>query len=291
MTAALLHQSVLLKEAIKALKVRPNQPYLDCTLGSAGHAEEILKKGGKLFGIDQDPKAVQRSKARLEKSCSQAEFHLEAYNFNHLLDAAKHFKVKTFAGILFDLGLSSEQLADPSMGLSFQSDAPLDMRTDPSLQITATDLINGLHKGELSELLNKYGQEQYHLAIANHIVRERQRKSIQTTRELADLVSQVKKTRGKTHPATKTFQALRIAVNDELNNLKTALPQAVSLLKSQGRLVIISFHSLEDKIVKNFFKGETSLKIKTPKPITPSLEEITSNPRSRSAKLRVAETI
>jgi 16S rRNA (cytosine1402-N4)-methyltransferase len=291
MTDTIFHQSVLLKEAIEALNIRQNQPYLDCTLGSAGHAEEIIKKGGKLFGIDQDPMAVQRSKTRLDSSCPQAEFHLEAYNFNHLNKAAKHFKVKAFAGIIFDLGLSSEQLADPKKGLSFQSNAPLDMRTDPNLSVTAADLVNGLHKGELSELLNKYGQEQYHLAIANHIVVRRQREPIKTTGELADLVSQAKKQRGKTHPATQTFQALRIAVNDELNNLKKALPQAVKLLSSQGRLVIISFHSLEDKIVKNFFKGEKSIKIKTLKPITPSQEEIHSNPRSRSAKMRVAEKI
>ena len=169
------------------------------------------------------------------------------------------------------------------------------MRADPNLKVTAADLVNGLHKGELSELFERLGQEQYHLKIANAIVRARKQKPIKTSLELADLVSLVKKHRGsasrRTHPATKVFQALRIAVNDELNNLKTALPQAVSLLEPKGRLVVISFHSLEDKIVKNFFKESKDLKILTKKPITPSEEELKLNPRARSAKLRATQKI
>ncbi len=285
----IIHKPVLLHEAIDLLKVEPGKSYLDCTLGSAGHSIEILKKDGKLFAIDQDPQAVKKARNRLRKSCSKAEFQLKTHNFNHLLEAAESFKVKSFDGILFDLGLSSDQLDDPQRGFSFLNDAPLDMRADKSLTVTAADLVNGLHKGELSQLLEQYGQETYHQAIAKRIVDTRKAKPIKSTIELADLVSEVKRYQGKTHPATQTFQALRIAVNDELNNLKNALPQAVRLLKKKGRLVIISFHSLEDKIVKDFIKGELKLTNLTDKPLTPSQEEITSNPRSRSAKLRAAE--
>ncbi len=285
------HKPVLLKETINLLKIESNQKYLDCTLGALGHALEIAKKGGKLFGIDQDPEAIKRAKTRLENTCLKAEFKLLHCNFSNLLEAAKKFQVQSFSGILFDLGLSSEQIADPGRGFSFKISAPLDMRASKELSVTAADLVNGLHKGELSELFSKFGQEQYHLAIANHIVRARRSKPITTSLELADLVAKVKKTRGKIHPATKVFQALRIVVNDELNNLKTALPQAVKLLKPKGRLVIISFHSLEDKIVKNFFKQNKHLKILTDKPITPSEEELKNNPRARSAKLRAATKI
>ena len=287
--AKIIHKPVLLKETIDLLKIESNKNYLDCTLGSGGHAVKIIKKGGKLFGLDQDPEAIKRAKDRLEKSCLQADLlHL---NFSKIEEAAKHFKVRSYAGILFDLGLSSEQLEDETRGFSFLHDAPLDMRADSSLKVTAADLVNGLHKGELSELFNAFGQEQYHLKIANAIVRARKQKPIKTSLELADLVSLVKKLKRKTHPATKVFQALRIAVNDELNNLKTALPQAVSLLEPKGRLVVISFHSLEDKIVKNFFKESKDLKILTKKPITPSEEELKLNPRARSAKLRATQKI
>ena len=286
----IIHKPVLLHEAIDLLNVEPGKSYLDCTLGSAGHSIEIINKGGKLHAIDQDPKAVKRASIRLS-TCSKAEFQLKVGNFNQLLEAANHFKVKSFDGILFDLGLSSDQLDDPDRGFSFLSDAPLDMRADLTLTVTAADLVNGLHKGELSKLIDTYGQESYHQAIANRIVKERLESPIKTTHQLADLVSDVKRHHGKTHPATKTFQALRIAVNDELNNLKNALPQAVELLGKSGRLVIISFHSLEDKIVKNFIKGEPKLNNLTEKPITPSTEEVKDNPRSRSAKLRAAQII
>ena len=289
--AKIIHKPVLLKETIDLLKIKSNKNYLDCTLGSGGHAVEIIKKGGKLFGLDQDPEAIKRTQNRLEKSCSQADFKLLHLNFSKIDEAAKHFKVRSYAGILFDLGLSSEQLADENRGFSFQTNAPLDMRADPNLKVTAADLVNGLHKGELSELFERLGQEQYHLKIANAIVRARKQKPIKTSLELADLVSLVKKLKRKTHPATKVFQALRIAVNDELNNLKTALPQAVSLLEPKGRLVVISFHSLEDKIVKNFFKESKDLTILTNKPITPSEEELKLNPRARSAKLRATQKI
>ncbi len=291
MTDNYLHQPVLLHEAIDLLKVEKDNNYLDCTLGSAGHALEIVKKGGNLFGIDQDPQAIKRARNRLSHSCLKAEFNLQVGNFNHLEELTSSFKVKSFNGILFDLGLSSDQLDDPKRGFSFLRDAPLDMRADQNLTVTATDLVNGLHQGELSKLLDTFGQETYHQAISHQIIKQRQVKPITTTIQLADLVSKVKRHRGKIHPATKTFQALRIAVNDELNNLKAALPKAVKLLKKNGRLVIISFHSLEDKIVKNFFKDNQQLNILTKKPITPTEEELTKNPRARSAKLRASEKI
>ena len=290
MTGQSLHQPVLLQSTIDSLKITPNEAYLDCTVGSAGHAVEILKKGGKLFGLDVDPAALKRAKVRLEK-IPNAFFRLKKHNFSQLKTAADHWGLTSVAGILLDLGLSTEQLADTARGFTFQTDAPLDMRADPDLKVTASDLVNGLTKGELNDLFKKYGQEQYSLAIANGIARARRHQKIQSTLELAQLVTRYKPKRGRIHPATKVFQALRMAVNDELNHLKACLPQAVKLLKPKGRLCVISFHSLEDKIIKQYFKTNQHLKIITNKPIIPTQEEITKNPRSRSAKLRVAQKI
>ncbi len=204
---------------------------------------------------------------------------------------SQEFGLTAVAGILLDLGLSSEQLADPDRGFSFNLDAPLDMRASPDYQVTAADLINGLNKGELYELFHKLGEEQHSLSIADLIVRTRLEKPITTTKQLAEIVMKAVKFRGKTHPATKVFQALRIAVNDELNNLKAVLPQAVALLKPGGRLAVISFHSLEDRIVKLYFKNNPNLAILTAKPVIAAEEEVKTNPRSRSAKLRVAQKI
>jgi 16S rRNA (cytosine1402-N4)-methyltransferase len=290
MTDTILHQPVLLQKTINALKITPGEAYLDCTLGSAGHAVEIIKKGGKLFGLDVDPAAIKRAKARLEK-IPNAYFRLKTLNFSQLKLAAQSWKLTSVAGILLDLGLSSEQLADTARGFSFMTAAPLDMRADPNLTVTAADLINGLTKKELNDLFKKLGQEQYSLAIANGIVRTRREKRISSTLELAQLVARVKPRRGKLHPATKVFQALRIAVNDERNNLKAVLPQAVDLLKPGGRLAVISFHSLEDRIIKHFIKNNQNLTNLTKKPIQPTQSEIANNPRARSAKLRIAQKI
>ena len=290
MTDTILHQPVLLQESLTALKITPKKAYLDCTVGSAGHAVEIVKKGGKLFGLDVDPQALKRAKARLDKQPG-ASFHLKRINFSQLNKAAQQWGLTSVAGILIDLGLSSEQIADQARGFTFSHNAPLDMRADPNLKVTAADLINGLNKGELNELFKKLGEEQHSLSIADSIVRTRQQAPIRFTLELAEIVKQAKsKTKGK-HPATKVFQALRLAINDELNNLKAALPQAVKLLEPKGRLVVISFHSLEDRIIKQFIKNNKQLKNLTKKPIIPLSEEITQNPRSRSAKLRIAEKI
>ncbi len=298
MTDTILHQPVLLHEVIDLLNIQPQQVYLDCTVGSAGHAIEIVKKGGRLYGLDVDPKALNRAKERLTElstrlsaSGGNAFFRLYQFNFSRLKEFAKQVNLTAVSGILMDLGLSSEQLADKTRGFSFNLDAPLDMRADPNLKVTAADLVNGLNKGELHELFQKLGQEHYSLPIADSLVRSRRQKPINTTLELAQLLARVKSRRGKIHPATQVFQALRIAVNDELNNLTKALPQAVELLRPHGRLIIISFHSLEDRIVKNYFKTNQHLKILTKKPIQPSIGEINQNPRSRSAKLRAAEKI
>jgi len=291
MTDKLLHQPVLLQPTIDALKITPDEAYLDCTLGSAGHAVEILKKGGKLFGLDIDPAALKRAKARLEK-IPNVFFRLKKQNFSQLNQAVQSWGLTSVAGILLDLGLSSEQLADTARGFSFLTAAPLDMRADPDLKVTAADLVNGLTKKELNELFKKLGQEQYSLAIADGIVRARRQNRINSTLELVDIVNRaVGRRRGKIHPATKVFQALRMAVNDELNNLKTCLPQAVKLLKPKGRLVVITFHSLEDRIIKHFIKNNQKLENLTKKPIRPTETEIKNNPRARSAKLRIAEKI
>lgn len=188
-------------------------------------------------------------------------------NFAHLKVAADEWQIAGFSGILLDLGLSSDQLADPERGFSFSGDQPLDMRADPDLSVTAADLVNGLNKGELNELFTKLAEEQHSLAIADAIVRARGEKPIRTTGQLVKIIESVSRRQERLNPATKIFQALRIAVNDELNNLKTALPQAVELLKSGGKLCVISFHSLEDRIVKRFMKESQEIKIITKKPI------------------------
>ena len=279
------------------MQVKPQEIYLDCTLGSAGHALEIIRRGGHVYGLDIDPEALKRSKERIFKVCPDAFFKAKQANFSQLTAIAQEFGLTAVAGILLDLGLSSEQLADPDRGFSFNLDAPLDMRASPDYQVTAADLINGLNKGELYELFQKLGEEQHFLSIADLIVRTRVVKPITTTKQLAEIVMKAVSKRKnlsahwRIHPATKVFQALRIAVNDELNNLKAVLPQAVALLKPGGRLAVISFHSLEDRIVKQYFKNNTELVNLTKKPIMASETEIKANPRSRSAKLRVAEKI
>ncbi|MCX6816324.1 MAG: 16S rRNA (cytosine(1402)-N(4))-methyltransferase RsmH [Candidatus Beckwithbacteria bacterium] len=288
MTDNYLHQPVLLHEVIDSLQVKPGEAYLDATIGSAGHAVEIVKRGGRVFGLDVDPAALERARNRLH-SCPGADFKLTKRNFGQLEAAAKDWQISAFSGILFDLGLSSDQLADDQRGFSFLQDSPLDMRADPDLAVTAADLVNGLNKGELNELFQKLGEEPRALAISDEIVHSRARQPITTTAQLVKIVKEAVGGRyQRINPATKVFQALRIAVNDELNNLKAALPQAVALLKPGGRLAVISFHSLEDRIVKNFMKDNQNLKILYKHPVKPGREEILANPRSRSAKLRVA---
>jgi 16S rRNA (cytosine1402-N4)-methyltransferase len=232
---------------------------------------------------------LEHTRVRLSQ-VKKGKFQLEKGNFAKMEEMAKTWQVDQFSGILLDLGLSSDQLADVVRGFSFQGLAPLDMRADPDLQVTAADLINGLNEGELNQLFFKLGEETKALRIAKALVAARKEKPLQTTADLVAVVDQVYRgQRGKIHPATKVFQALRIAVNDELNNLSTALPQAVSLLKPGGRLAVISFHSLEDRIVKQFIKDNSNLLNLTKKPIVADSKELAINPRARSAKLRIAE--
>ena len=290
------HIPVLLKLAVEYLNVKPGGMYVDATLGGGGHSTEILKKGGKLLSLDYDQDAIDNAKDSLIKNFPKQLITVKS-NFNQITEVACENNFNSVDGILFDLGLSSHQLESPDRGFSFNQDGLLDMRMDQNLTVGARELINGLNEGELNELFIKLGEEKFSRRIAGAICSARRIRPIESTVELAQIIEKVVPRRGnykKIHPATQVFQALRIAVNDELNNLRIALPKSVELLNKGGRLVIISFHSLEDKIVKDYFRVQQLkgvLRIITEKPISPSLEEINTNPRSRSAKLRVAEKV
>jgi len=306
--AAPTHIPVLLQETIEALAAQPGGRYIDCTLGGGGHAAAILERsspGGQLLGIDADPEAIKIAKARLKAYSGSTLLVNE--NFVNLQAICFKYDFLPVHGILFDLGLSSLQLNDSSRGFSFQYDAPLDMRLSPSQEITAADIVNISSEIELAHLIKKYGEEGYCHQIAHHIIQQR---PIKTTLELARTIEQaIGRRRGRIHPATRTFQALRIAVNQELEHLEATLKQAINLLGFEGRLVVISYHSLEDRIVKQFMQQEAKdcicspgtpicvcrhtacLRLITKKVITPSSAEVQLNPRSHSAKLRVAERI
>lgn len=300
------HEPVLLKEALKFLNAQTGKKYIDATIGGAAHAVEIVKRGGILLGIDVDPDAVEAARKKLEVGGSKTDsedrrWKLERGNFRNVDKIAKENDFYPVAGVLYDLGLSAYQLEHSGRGFSFQKDEPLDMRADPNLKVTAADLVNGLSEHELTKLFQKYGEEKYAGRIARAVVGARQVNQLRTGEDLSDLIVRVSPKGGKRiHPATKIFQALRIAVNDELNNLQSSLPQAFELLDSGGRLVVISFHSLEDRIVKNVFtdyvtaqyhSGAVRGKVLTKKPVTPSADEIKRNPRARSAKLRAIEKL
>jgi len=302
------HIPVLLQETIEALAVQPGGRYIDCTLGSGGHAAAILDRsspGGQLLGIDTDPEAIEIAKARLETYSSSSLLVNE--NFVDLEAICIKYDFLPVHGILFDLGLSSLQLNSHNRGFSFQHDAPLDMRLSPSQEVTAADIINTSSETELAHLIKIYGEEGYSHQIARRIVQER---PIKTTRQLVRTIEQaVGGRRGRLHPATRTFQALRIAVNHELEHLETALKQAINLLGYAGKLVVISYHSLEDRIVKQLMQQESKdcicppgvpicvcghracLRLINKRVITPSPTEVKFNPRSRSAKLRAAERL
>jgi 16S rRNA (cytosine1402-N4)-methyltransferase len=303
------HTPVLLNEVVAALQPRLGGIYADGTLGGGGHAAALLKQsqpGGQLFGIDADPTALQVTQARLAAVAPPECFVLVHGKFGGFGELAREQGFTAFDGIVFDLGVSSHQLDTPERGFSFAHDGPLDMRLDPTQGPSAADLLATLPEQELADLIYRYGEERASRQIARRIVARRSQQPLQTTGELASLVAQAVRRPGRReriHPATRTFQALRIAVNHELNQLEAALPQAVELLRPGGRLAVISFHSLEDRIVKLFFRAESGyggseaperpvrLRIITKKPIEPGDEELLANPRSRSAKLRVAERI
>ena len=302
------HIPVLLKEAVEALAVQPGGRYIDCTIGSGGHAAAILEQsspGGQLLGIDADPEAIKIAKASLEAYSGSVLLINE--NFVNLQAICIKYDFFPVHGIFFDLGLSSLQLDGNGRGFSFQYDAPLDMRLSPNQKVTAADIINTYSETELVYVIKTYGEESHSHRIVRHIMGER---PIKTTLQLVQVIERaVRGRRGRLHPATKTFQALRIAVNHELGHLEAALKQAIDLLGFGGKLVVISYQSLEDRIVKQFMRRQArdcicppgtptctcghkaSLRLITKKVVTPSPAEVQLNPRSRSAKLRAAERI
>jgi 16S rRNA (cytosine1402-N4)-methyltransferase len=302
------HVPVLFQEVLDILNPIPGGFYLDGTLGAGGHSRGILERSspdGQVVGFDRDPQALAVAKGNLADFGDRIIAIQDSYqNFRSYLN---NLNWHTVDGILLDLGLSSMQLDQPERGFSFREAGPLDMRFDPGQALTAADLVNGLPREELADLLFKYGDEKQSWKIADAIIANR---PLVSTQDLAELIKKVTRNRKtRIHPATRTFQALRIAVNGELDALEAFLPRALEALKPGGRLAIIAFHSLEDRIVKNFFRRESTdclcppevpqcvcghqaqLKVLTRRPIQPVEEEISRNPRARSAKLRAAEKI
>jgi 16S rRNA (cytosine1402-N4)-methyltransferase len=305
--AAKPHLPVLYQDIIHALQPRSGGSYVDCTLGAGGHSQGILEASlpdGKLLGLDLDPQAIEIAQKRLERFGERIRIVQASYvELAKMLEKAGW---KSVDGVVFDLGVSSMQLDTPERGFSFMYDAPLDMRFSPNQMVTAEELVNRRDEAELADLIFRFGEDRNAKRIARAIVRAR---PLKTTKQLAAVVASVGGERGHIHPATRTFQALRIAVNEELTSIAEALPQAVQALKTGGRLAVISFHSLEDRIVKNFINQESTdclcpprqpvctcghkaiIKKVNRKPIVPSESEIAENSRARSAKLRIAEKI
>ncbi len=313
MDAAAAHEPVMLDEVLAFLGAAPGATVVDATVGCGGHAEALLRavgSEGRVVGIDRDPQALELARRRL----AQYGDSFIALHGNHddlvpLLHAAGVYAVD---GILLDLGLSSLQLDDPERGFSFRGDGPLDMRMDPATGRTAAQLLARLSEDELRETLRRYGEERQAGRIARAIVRERERAAITRTRQLAELIERVAGPRARKyriHPATRTFQALRIAVNGEIDGLQELVTDAVSVLRRRGRIVVLAYHSLEDRPVKRALRGlaqrcicppalpvcgcgrENTLRVLTAKPARPSLAEVQRNPRARSARLRAGERL
>jgi len=305
-----VHESVLLNECIEGLDIKPDGIYVDGTLGGAGHSREIVKRldGGLLIGVDRDETALKAAGERLEGY----NVKLVHGNFKDVAKILAKLQISKVDGMLFDLGVSSPQLDDGSRGFSYMVDAPLDMRMDASSSLTAYDIVNFRSKEELKKILSEYGEERYSPQIADAIVRHRESKPIESTLELVDIIKSVmpaQALREKQHPAKRSFQAIRISVNEELEAVREMMTAAPDLLNPGGRLAVITFHSLEDRIVKTSMKeaatgctcppdfpvcvcgNKPKVKLITRKPITASDEELQRNPRARSAKLRVAERI
>ena len=305
------HKSVLLHECLDALAIRPDGVYLDGTLGRAGHSLEIVRRlsaGGRLIALDRDETALTAARERLAEYMDRVT--LVHANFSELDAVLRELDVHGVDGMLFDLGVSSPQLDEAQRGFSYKLDAPLDMRMDTSADYTARELVNGASYEELRRILYEYGEERYAPAIAKAICRRREEKPIETTLELADLIRSAMPAaalREKQHPAKRSFQAIRIAVNDELGEIPPMLAAAEKNLKVGGRLAVITFHSLEDRIVKRELQSlatgctcppefpvcvcgkKPKMKLVSRKPIVSGAEELSENPRARSAKLRVAE--
>lgn len=308
-----LHESVLLNECLEGLHIKQGGTYVDGTLGGGGHSLRICEKigsGGLLIGIDQDDYALERSRLRLSQVPCRTE--LVRDNFRNMKSVLHELGLDQVDGILLDLGVSSFQLDDPSRGFSYHNDAPLDMRMDSRQDTSAFTVVNEYSHEALERVIRLYGEERFSKRIASFIVEARQKKAVETTTELAEIIKEAIPARFRRegpHPARRTFQGIRIEVNRELEILEQALKDAVDCLQSGGRLAVITFHSLEDRIVKNTFKSlqdpctcppdfpicqcgkKPTVRIMTRKPIVPSEKEVESNPRSRSAKLRVVEKI
>lgn len=286
------HIPVLLDEVLEYLNPEPGKQFIDCTVGLGGHAEKILERTsptGQLLAIDRDGINIKTAKQKLGRFSDRLNFVEGSYQ--NLTEYAYANGFSSVDGILLDIGFSSVHIEDASRGFSFRNEGPLDMRYDLQQSLTAAEVINHWPKEDLVLIFRKYGEEKRAEKIASAIVSERKEKTFQTTTQLADFIQDMSSRSGKIHPATRIFQALRIIVNDELGALEAVLPQTLDLLKPGGRLAVISFHSLEDRIVKRFMKSSDNTKIKiiTKKVIQPSQEEIRRNPRARSAKLRVLE--
>jgi len=291
------HVPVLLKEAIEFLDIKPGGMYIDATVGLGGHSFEIAKRlgvPGHLIGLDKDPAALDEARARLTSSGREG-WPQTSLLHSSFAEIGRRFEPASADGILADLGASSLQLDEPARGFSFQAGGPLDMRMNPQVGPTAEQVVNHLDERELADLIYKFGEERRSRRIARAIVRSR---PIRTTTQLAEIVSAaarpMNQEQRRIHPATRTFQALRIFVNHELDDLRELLSAAPQVLKEGGRIVVISFHSLEDRIVKDAFREgvkQRRYKLLTRKPVTSGEEEISRNPRSRSAKMRAAEKI
>ncbi|MFX0548896.1 16S rRNA (cytosine(1402)-N(4))-methyltransferase RsmH [Hathewaya histolytica] len=306
------HVSVLLEETLEGLNIKEEGIYVDGTLGGAGHSSEILKRlsnNGRLIGIDQDTDALKAAKERLKNYDNVTYVHNNFYNIKEILE---QLEIDEIDGIMMDLGVSSYQLDNKDRGFSYMQDAPLDMRMNRESDFSAYQVVNFYEEQRLYEIIREYGEEKFAKRIASNIVKERKVKEIQTTFELVDIIKKsipAKFRREGPHPAKRTFQAIRIEVNSELDILNKAIENSVNKLKKGGRIAIITFHSLEDRIVKRKFKElenpctcpssfpicicdkKPILKVITRKAIAPSDEEILENPRSRSAKVRIAERV
>ncbi|HHY40236.1 MAG TPA: 16S rRNA (cytosine(1402)-N(4))-methyltransferase RsmH [Syntrophaceticus sp.] len=291
-----VHAPVMLKEAVDLLNPHEGGIYVDCTLGGGGHAKEILNRVGErghLIAFDKDRYAIERSQKVLAPYLDRVTFVHRDYRF--LADVLHELQIAGVDGIIFDLGVSSYQVLDPERGFSYNYDAPLDMRMDDSSATTAADLVNTLSEKELGDIIYRFGEERWARRIASFIVERRKKAPIKTTGQLTEIIKAAipaAARRKGPHPARRTFMALRIAVNDELSGLEEGLRAGISFLKARGRIVVISFHSLEDRIVKRIFReyaASNILQILTKKPLLPSEEEVLVNPRSRSAKIRAAE--
>ncbi len=293
-----IHIPVMMKEVQEAIHLKKGGIFVDGTLGLGGHARAILTQigpEGRLIAIDRDKESLKLAQEHLKEFSAQCEFVHE--DFRYLDRVLNNLNIKEVDGILLDLGVSSLHLDNPERGFSFQADGPLDMRMDQESPISAYDLVNSLSENEISTIIKEYGEERWHRRIARYIVSERGKQPIETTAQLRDIILRAipyRNYKDRSHPATRSFQALRIAVNRELESLERALEVGINFVKVGGRIVVISFHSLEDRIVKLRFRNlsqEGQVKILTKKPLRADEEEVSLNPRSRSARLRAAERI